>query len=133
MAPKDSPTPHDNLAAWARAYWRGELPLWGQFWLWGMVVGTLVGVAMTLLTIPLFRQLQITWLMEDFAEALLQAYLLALLFGAWLTYYTWHVVSVWRCATHEHALVRWAARFFVVLVTLTFWSLYAEVALTGAV
>jgi hypothetical protein len=127
------PAGHDKLATWARAYWRGELPLWGQFWLWGMVVGTLVGVAMTLLTIPLFRQIQITWLMEDYAEALLQAYLLLLLFGAWLTYYTWHIVSVWRCAAAEHPLLRWAARFFVVLVTLTFWSLYAEVALTGAV
>jgi len=127
------PAGHDKLATWARAYWRGELPLWGQFWLWGMVVGTLVGVAMTLLTIPLFRQIQITWLMEDYAEALLQAYLLLLLFGAWLTYYTWHIVSVWRCAAAEPLLLRWATRFFVVLVTLTFWSLYAEVALTGAV
>lgn len=126
-------THQDKLAAWARAYWRGELPLWGQFWLWGMLVGTLVGVAMTLLTIPLVRQLQLSWLMEDYAEALLQAYLLLLLFGAWLTYYTWHVVSVWRCAKPEHPMVRWAARVFVLLITLTFWSLYAEVALTGAV
>ena len=107
---------------WVGAYWRGEMPLWQAFWVWGMFVGTLFGVVMCLSAVHVW--LLLLEHLQSGMFALLLAYVLVVLHGGWLTYYTWHVVSVWRCAESAPHELRWAARWFVVAVTATFWPVY---------
>lgn len=114
----------DGLSRVARAYWNGEMPLWGQFWVFGMFFGCLLGLVMTMLSPMVMREVQISWELGQWQVTALYGYVAATLFGFWGTYYLWHVVSVWRCAAHERVLVKWAARVFVLLVTVTYWPLY---------
>lgn len=118
------PAEMDALSRMVRAYWDGDMPLWGQFWVFGMFFGCLLGLVMTMVSPMILREVQISWELGQWQVTALYGYVAATLFGFWLTYYVWHVVSVWRCARHEGALIRWAARLFVLLVTVTYWPLY---------
>lgn len=122
----------DKLAQLLARYWRGEEPLWAQFWLYGMVGGTILGTVNTY-----FSQLFLSFMYRAFSrgnpiEMMFYIWPVVTLFGFWWTYYVWHVVSVWRCARNaRHPIIGWLARIFVVLVTVGYWGVYTLFVLEG--
>lgn len=127
MAKKTTVGEMDALSRMVKAYWNGEMPLWGQFWVFGIFFGCLLGLVMTLISPMVLREVQISMALGQWQVTALYFYVAFLLFAFWGSYYVWHVVSVWRCAAHEPAWVRWGARLFVALVTVTYWPLYVFV------
>ena len=125
IVPKAAPLATDPISRYFEAYWQGRMPLWGAFWVWGMGVGTLVGLLFTIISLPLLGQFSMLYYTENDPFLLaLNVYLLLVMYGFWLTFYTWHTVSVWRCAEHAPTSAKWPARLFVLAVTLTFWPVY---------
>jgi hypothetical protein len=124
--PAPKPLAADPLSTYFHAYWQGQMPLWGAFWVWGMGVGTLVGLVFTLISVPILGNYAMLRLTEqDPLMTIISGYAVAVMYGFWLTFYAWHLVSVWRCAAHAAPLARWSARAFVLAVALTYWPLYA--------
>jgi hypothetical protein len=124
----------EALTRIARAYWRGEMPLWGAFWVYGMFLGTLLGLIMTPVSQIIINQFQLALMVDSVAVWLLYGYLLVVMFGFWGTYYLWHVVGVWRCARNPYGVPTvwgWAARAFVLLVTFTYWPAFFYVVMEG--
>lgn len=116
--------PMEALSATMHAYWRGEMPLWGAFWVYGMGFGTLVGLMFTMLALVIWQSFSLSVAMNDIVSTALMAYVLLVMYGFWLTYYTWHIVGVWRCGKHASPLARSASRVFVGAVTLTYWPIH---------
>ena len=124
MASKSAVKSTDSLAILASRYWRGEEPLWAQFWIYGMVVGTIIGTANTFFMDFFLNSLYVAMARGSVFEMLLLVWPVMTLLGFWVTYYTWHVVSVWRCARNaSHPAIGWLARIFVLLVTATYWPI----------
>lgn len=97
--------------------WRGEENLCRVFWFWGGLVGNfLMAIVLSFLVPALMGLLSLVEMsrmtvedmqMQGFTPELLERAqmmqifeMLALPFilGAWLTYFVWHFVSVWRSA-----------------------------------
>lgn len=112
--------------------WTGKAPLWTAFWVPGMFFGTLLGIIMTVVSILAFPTLLGYAFAPEHSQAsrLLAGYLVVLTLGFWWTYYIWHLVGVWRCAKNSACpLTRWGARLFVLVVTFTYWPVWARVML----
>lgn len=125
-------TIRDRLSEMAWAYWTGQMPLWGAFWVWGVFVGTLFAFFMMSWSLPLWRSLPSISAVAPQPQTWLMMYWMLLIHTCWASYYVWHVVSVWRCAAAEGQLTKWAARLFITVVTLTWWPLYALVVIGQA-
>lgn len=123
--------------------WRGEENLCRVFWFWGAFVGNiLMAVLLSFLVPALMGLLSLVEMarmtvedmqMQGFTPEMLgraqmmQAFeVLALPFalGAWLSYFVWHFVSVWRsarkCSCPASAAV---ARFTYLVVSVTYFGL----------
>lgn len=123
-SPSAAVRPMDAVSAMFAAYWRGEMALWGAFWVWGMGVGTLIGLIFTPLSMPVLQQAYLNFYTGDVLLAGLAFYAVAVMFGFWWSYSLWHVVSIWRCSAHSGPAAKWGSRLFVLSVTCTYWPIY---------
>ena len=77
--------------------WRGEIPLWKSFWLFGVGGGTLLGL-------PIFSTMLALTDVPDEATALVFVSALGFL----LLYLTWVFVGIWRAAGRYAGNPTWA-------------------------
>lgn len=126
--------------------WRGEENLAIVFWFYGFLLGNLFVGAMikmlyqSLASLSVYQDIQSQALAladqadmlppERFFSALVlegfNSVSVLFLLGAWVTYYVWHFVSVWRCANNASCpMFKWSARGFYVLVSVLYFGFTA--------
>lgn len=112
----------DRLSEMAWAYWTGQMPLWGAFWVWGVLGGGVMALVLLLWGLPLWGALFGSPVGPQMALA---GYGLLWVHGLAVGYFMWSMVSIWRCAQNELPVVRLMARAVVVLLAATWWPIYA--------
>ena len=106
----------DPFANVIRRQWVGDEPLWKAFWVYGMMVGTLVESVLFLGLEQTYQETDEDILGPAWLFLLADGYALLLSLVFIVAYGTWNFVSVWRCARNTtKALWRWSARAFYVI------------------
>lgn len=124
----------EAFSRFAAAYWYGHAPLASAFWLYGILVGGALNVAMANVSAVVFNHLQLAAMVDDPVVWLFFGYVTAGMMASWLTYAVWNAVSIWRCAARADGvltLAGLAARVFVVVFHATFWPAFAYVTAAG--
>ena len=87
----------------ALSYWHGEKPLWKIFWIYGLIGG--------LLNYSLLKMSDLVGTTNVYGQALSIISVIIC-----VTYFIWHLVSVWRCAPNvKFKLFKTLVRLFIVL------------------